>query len=235
MKSNQYDWMNAIKEKFKSFPRIYHCLVVVFSPVYSDRKYRQLIKSLSKNDIILNLGSGSYKLSPSIINVDISPYKNVDVVADICTLPFPDNFIDGIINIAVLEHIPNPNIAVNEMRRILKPGGLIFSVIPFTLGYHASPYDYTRWTRSGTETLFSGFDKIEIGICGGPTSAFLWILQEWLATLLSFNIPCLYRLLLFLFMFLTFPLKWLDFILGRYKSATNIASNFYFFGRKTSV
>jgi len=132
----------------------------------------------------------------------------------------------------VLEHISNTNTAINEMCRVLKPDGLIFSVVPFTLGYHASPHDYIRWTRSGVEKLFSGFDMIEIGISGGPTSSFLWIFQEWIATLLSFNIPLLYRFLLLLFMLLTFPLKFLDLILSRYKSATNIASNFYFFGKK---
>ena len=180
----------------------------------------------------ISIGSGARKLSQSVINVDISPYENVNVVADIFALPFPDNSIDGIINITVLEHISNPNTAVNEIYRVLKPNGLVFSVVPFTLGYHASPHDYTRWTRSGVEELFSDFDIIEIGITGGPTSSFLWIFQEWLATLLSFNIPFLYRFLLLLFMLLTFPLKFLDFILNRYESATNIASNFYFFGKK---
>ena len=229
---NQNDWMSSIKEKFKVFPNFYHLLVAIFSPVCLDRKYKRLLESIPEDSIVINLGSGSSKLSKSIINVDISPYKNVDVVADICILPFKDNSVDGIINMFVLEHISKPNIAIDEMRRILKPGGLIFSVVPFTLGYHASPHDYIRWTRSGVEILFSGFDMIEIGISGGPTSSFLWILQEWLATLLSFNISYLYRFLLFLFMFLTFPLKWIDLILSRYKSSINIASNFYFFGKK---
>jgi SAM-dependent methyltransferase len=197
-----------------------------------DRKYKRLLKSLAEDSVVVNLGSGTHRLSQSIINVDISPYKNVDVVADIYALPFPDNSIDGIINISVLEHISNANAAINEIRRVLKPGGLIFSVIPFIEGYHASPYDYIRWTRSGVEILFTGFDIIEIGIFGGPTSSFLWILQEWLATLLSFNISYLYRFLLILFMLLTFPLKFLDYILSRYKSAQNIASDFYFFGKK---
>ena len=41
-------------------------------------------------------------------------------------LPFPDNDFDAIWTITVLEHIPNPEQALNEMRRVLKPGGMLF-------------------------------------------------------------------------------------------------------------
>ena len=99
-------------------------------------------------------------------------------------------------------------------------------------GYHDSPHDYTRWTKAGVEKLFDDFEMIELGIGSGPTSSFLWVLQEWLATLFSFNISFLYKFLFAFFMVLTCPLKWLDLVLNRYKSAVNIASNFYFFGKK---
>jgi len=125
---NQNDWMSSIKERFKAFPNLYYWLVDLISPVYPDRKYKKLLNSLSEDNIVINLGSGARKLSQSVINIDISPYKNVDVVASIFALPFPDNSIDGIINITVLEHISNPNTAVNEMCRVLKPDGLMFSV-----------------------------------------------------------------------------------------------------------
>ena len=41
-------------------------------------------------------------------------------------LPFSDNDFDAIWSITVLEHIPNPESALNEMRRVLKPGGMLF-------------------------------------------------------------------------------------------------------------
>jgi SAM-dependent methyltransferase len=41
-------------------------------------------------------------------------------------LPFEDNEFDAIWTIAVLEHVPNPEEAFWEMRRVLKPGGLLF-------------------------------------------------------------------------------------------------------------
>ena len=178
MKYNQNDWLNSIKEKFKAYPRLYYWLIDTVSPVCPNRKYKLLLDSLPENAIVVNVGSGPHRLSPSVINVDLSPFRNIDVVADICSLPFSNNSIDGIINIVVLEYISMPIAAVDEMRRVLRPGGLIFSVVPFMQGYHASPHDYTRWTKSGVEKLFGDFETIEMGVATGPTSSFLWIGQE---------------------------------------------------------
>lgn len=41
------------------------------------------------------------------------------------SLPFEDNHFDAIWSYAVLEHIPNPELALTEMRRVLRPGGLL--------------------------------------------------------------------------------------------------------------
>ena len=46
-------------------------------------------------------------------------------VGDICHLDFADNSFDGLFSHNVLEHIPEPNKALQEMRRVLKPGGVI--------------------------------------------------------------------------------------------------------------
>jgi SAM-dependent methyltransferase len=40
-------------------------------------------------------------------------------------MPFPDDSFDGLWSIWVLEHIPNPELALREMRRVVKDGGYI--------------------------------------------------------------------------------------------------------------
>lgn len=45
-------------------------------------------------------------------------------------LPFKDNFFDAAISIAVLEHVDDPQKAVTEAFRVLKPGGIFFSITP---------------------------------------------------------------------------------------------------------
>jgi SAM-dependent methyltransferase len=45
-------------------------------------------------------------------------------------LPFADNSYDVIFNKSVLEHITNIHFLLQEMRRILKPSGIVLSMVP---------------------------------------------------------------------------------------------------------
>ncbi len=60
-----------------------------------------------------------------------------DIVGDIHNLPFDANTIDAIFCLAVLEHVENPFKAVDEMHRVLRPGGYCFVYVPFLYYYHA--------------------------------------------------------------------------------------------------
>ena len=53
-----------------------------------------------------------------------------DVKADICNLPFKDNEYDVILCNHVLEHIPDDTKAMQELYRVLKPGGMAILQIP---------------------------------------------------------------------------------------------------------
>ena len=52
-------------------------------------------------------------------------YTKIEVLGDISELPFCDNAFDAVINIQVLEHLKEPGIGINEMARVLKPGGAV--------------------------------------------------------------------------------------------------------------
>jgi hypothetical protein len=64
--------------------------------------------------------------------------------------------------LSVLEHTKHPQLAVDEMRRILKPGGICLVSVPFTFHLHDSPYDYWRFTKYGLQLMFEAFDEVEI-------------------------------------------------------------------------
>jgi SAM-dependent methyltransferase len=135
-------------------------------------------------------------------------------------------------NIAVLEHVPNPSKVINEIYRVLKPGGIVFSVIPFMQPFHASPFDYQRFTLTGIKELHGRFEIIESGVFSGPVSGFLWVFQEFIASVLSFGIPFLRNILTILIMAITWPIKFLDILFIYLPTASNLASNFYVLGKK---
>ena len=121
-------------------------------------------------------------------------------------LPFLDNSIDVVFNSAVLEHVPNPKKVIDEIYRVLKPNGVIFTAFPFMQGFHASPYDLR--VTEGIKVLHQNFELLEVKPFGGPTSGMLWILQEWIAILFSFVIK-LHMLIYLIIMVTTAPIKFL--------------------------
>ncbi len=227
------DPFDRLKHIFKKYHQLYAFLIYLISPVYSNRHLKKFIKKhITANTLAINLGSGNSNLSEEIINIDLFPYPNVDMTCDIHRLPFRSSSLDIIINLAVLEHLPDPDLVVEEIYRVLKSGGLVYTFFPFIQGFHASPHDYSRRTEAGLAHLFRKFDIVETAVGGGPTSGFLWIFQEWLALLLSFGIRPLHLFLNICLMLITFPLKFLDILLARYPLAKNISSGFIIVAKK---
>lgn len=116
----------------------------------------------------LNIGAGGEVDSTlrshgvDFISIDIDEKRGPDLVMDACDLAFEDNDFAAIFSIEVLEHIPTPHVAVSEMLRVLKPGGLVFLSTPFVFGIHDAPHDYFRYTRYGLQYLFRDFEIIRL-------------------------------------------------------------------------
>ena len=231
------DNFDRIKYYIKKYRKFYELLIRIFSPVYVDKYPEKFIKKYctGKNIIVLNLGSGNSDLSENVSNVDLFNYPNVNLVCNIENLPLKDNSCDVILNIAVLEHVQNPEKIVAEIYRVLKKDGLVFSFFPFMQGFHASPFDFSRRTVEGIKYLYKDFEPVEVKVAGGPASGFLWIFQEFLALILSFGIKKIHNLVLVLLMLITFPVKYLDIILRHFPASENIASGFYYIGKKNKL
>ena len=223
------DFLDKIKYKIKKFNKLYSLLIEVISPVFPQPFFdaKSIINKeiKGKNMVALNLGSGNSDFGDELLNVDLLPYENVDIICDIENLPFKDNSVDYIINIAVLEHVPNPQKVISEIYRVMKPGGKIYCFIPFMQPFHASPYDFQRFTYEGMKYQFKDFEILNLKPIG-PTSGMLWNLQEWLALVFSFGIKPLHTFLYLFFMIITFPIKFLDFILQYHPMSKNLASGF---------
>lgn len=220
-----------LKNFLKKYPSFFLFLYYTMG-IFVGKSAKKSIAHLPVGSVIINLGAGVKKVREDVINVDVSPYAGVDVVADVCQLPFEDNYADAIISECLLEHVKDPIVAVKEMYRVLKPDGMVYISTPFIVGFHSSPGDYQRWTASGLRELLKDFKEEELGIAAGPTNAMTYILREWLAMALSFNFDFLQQILTLFFMVIFAPLNLLDFIFARYESAKKIAHIFYFIGIK---
>jgi SAM-dependent methyltransferase len=103
---------------------------------------------------VLDVGAGSGFLQDEVADytgLDISEtarryFHKPFVQADARAMPFTDGTFDAIWSVWVLEHIPNPEMALTEMRRVLKPNGVLFLapawlVSPLAAqGYDVRPY-----------------------------------------------------------------------------------------------
>ncbi|QWX84283.1 class I SAM-dependent methyltransferase [Cellulophaga sp. HaHaR_3_176] len=85
-----------------------------------------------------------------------------DVKADICNLPFSDNSFDIIFCNHVLEHIPDDTKAMEEMYRILKPGGWGIFQIPQDLNREHTFEDDSITDKKERAKIFGQYDHVRI-------------------------------------------------------------------------
>lgn len=72
-----------------------------------------------------------------------------DIFGNASLLPFSNNSIDTVILFEVLEHLEQPKAALEEIYRVLKPGGNLLLSLPFLYPLHDEPYDFQRYTEFG--------------------------------------------------------------------------------------
>lgn len=90
--------------------------------------------------------------------------KNPDYFYDGKNIPFENEKFDFILCTQVLEHVPNPSLLINEMKRVCKTGGGIIITLPFVYPEHEQPYDFFRFTRFGIIKLLEDNDLEVIDI-----------------------------------------------------------------------
>lgn len=133
------------------------------------KHHRPFLQKYKSTINILDIGGGraarnhSYDdLFPNRKTFDIDPARQPDVVGDAHSLPFSDGSIEAILCTEVLEHLHTPQLAINEMHRVLKPGGQLILTTRFVFPIHDQPIDYFRFTKYGLQELFKSWDIIEI-------------------------------------------------------------------------
>lgn len=115
----------------------------------------QRIKKFIKNNDYISQDFGEYKVNKDSVPFDFKGTWNrqwdsnrCDILSDITKIPLNDDSIDLVINLEVLEHLPEPVKAFHEFNRILKPGGTVLLTCPNFCTPHQNPFFF-----------YSGFSK----------------------------------------------------------------------------
>lgn len=143
-------------------------------------EWLEMVRSVVKDGPILDLGTPrpfqkemavvrDVSASP-VFCADYVPSPDVDLLADAHELPFADGSIGGLLCSHVLEHVRDPYSVVQEVRRIMKPGGLAYFTVLDFWPYHANPGvypDYHRFKPDAIDLLFSDWRSVRTLRGGG--------------------------------------------------------------------
>lgn len=110
-------------------------------------------------------GANPYFTSASVETLDIDPKSGATYIADITqtnTDTLPNEHFDVVVCTEVLEHTLQPFDAVKEIRRILKPGGVVIVSTPFNFRIHGPLPDCWRFTEHGLRALFKDYEILTL-------------------------------------------------------------------------
>ena len=173
---------------------------------------------------------GAGRTVPGYVNLDLVAVPAVDVAADAERLPFGPGIFQRVECDAVLEHVRDPARVMDEIVRVLAPGGYLHLVTPFCHPFHEYPRDYRRFTLDGLKQLAGPLEVVAEGWRTGPTATLLVVTLEYIKLLLPFrawrgasHVVCGWLL---------FPLRYLDRPLMRSPAAGRIGNHCYLWLRK---
>lgn len=138
--------------------------------------------------MILHLSGGGTPIgSDQAVELDGALFDPTDLVADAHRLPFDDDLFDLVLALNAFEHYAEPTTVAREIRRVLRPGGLVFVHTAFLQPLHEEPHHYYNSTRFGLERWFSGFETVDLGVSENfnPAFSIAWLASDTEAALVE--------------------------------------------------
>lgn len=141
-KSNEENRKEWVKEQLSQLPAGTRLL----DAGAGEQQYRKYCSHL--NYISQDFSKYNHQELKSGLQMDKWEYGNIDIVSDIISIPQPDSSFDAVLCTEVLEHVPDPVKAIEELARLLKRGGKLIITAPFCSMTHFAPYHYSSGFNS---------------------------------------------------------------------------------------
>lgn len=116
----------------------------ILNKIYFDF-YNQFKESNFPEGPVVELGSGGgfiKDIIPQVITSDLLKAPGIDKIISATKIPCSKNSVAGFVMIDVLHHIKNPERALKEMERCLKPGGKVVMIEPYNSLWGGFIYKY---------------------------------------------------------------------------------------------
>ena len=123
-------------------------------------------KRLKRTESKLYVRKGLVDNIDGFVNIPIT--KQSDIIFDLCDEldESLNERYDKIICLAILEHVYNPFLAVDNLKKMLKKNGTIYGYVPYLNYYHAPNdlkfQDYFRFSKDALVYLFKDFSSIKL-------------------------------------------------------------------------
>jgi SAM-dependent methyltransferase len=146
---------------------------------------------VNKYSNVLDVGCGlkpySYILPEARwFGIDVYDGPKVDLVIDGTNKwDIPNDEFDAVLCTEVLEHAISPQLVIQEIWRVLKPGGFAIVTTPFIYGIHGEPDDFRRYTPYGLIIECRAFEVVESGLLGGIGSSIVININNWISLKIS--------------------------------------------------
>ncbi len=157
------------------------------------RRFQEILPTLRGRILDVGCGAKPYRAcftgATEYTGLDITASPAVDVVVEPDERwPLPDEHFDVLLSSQVLQFVPDLDLTLGEMNRVLKRGGTMVLTFPFIYNEHRAPLDLRRFTAYGAATMLSGYD-LRIERQGGIGSTLSILALNWIELRLNRSRP----------------------------------------------